>query len=167
MVKAVSTKSGLAGRFDRQTAVNQLLGSCTDFLRSVLQHHLNPGAEAGARVFASRVVPVAAGPADVTLKLAVDPTNWSELDSSDIAVFPGFLNNCSSSIGSGTTRPSGPYRRRGRHSRRTEAGSAPPGSAVGGGSRVSCSYRDWHDILPQCGRVDDRSLPDPGRDFDQ
>ena len=93
MVKAASTKSGLAGRFDLQTAVNQLLDSCTDFLRSILQHHLNPGADAGARVFAYRVVPVAAGPADVTLKLAVDPTNWSELDSSDIAVFPGFSNN--------------------------------------------------------------------------
>lgn len=61
MVKAASMKSGLAGRFDRQTAVNQLLGSCTDFLRSIFQRHLNPGAEAGARVFASRVVPVAAG----------------------------------------------------------------------------------------------------------
>ena len=43
MVKAVSTKSGLAGRFDLQTAVNQLLDACTDFLRSILQHHLNPG----------------------------------------------------------------------------------------------------------------------------
>jgi len=93
MVKAVSTKSGLAGRFDHRTAVNQLLDSCTDFLRSILQRHLNPSAEAGARVFVSRVVPVAAGPADVTLKLAVDPTNWSEFDSSDIAVFPGFSSN--------------------------------------------------------------------------
>ena len=144
MAKGVSTKSGVAGRFALRTAVNQLLDSCTDLLRSILQHHPNSDAEAGARVSASRVVPVAAGPADVTLELAVDPTSWSA---------DRLLRTSLCSRGSRTTR----LLHRLRHD--LSLGTVPAArtafkmdggrfgtlrSAIGGISRVACSRRDRH-----------------------